>query len=94
LPFKIEENKISWLQAENEVGFVTFVEVQNQPKVVEINHTFVDDCMRGQGLAGKLMQKTAEVLKEKQLTAILTCSYAVKWFNEHPEYADVVAQEK
>lgn len=57
---------------------------------VNITHTFVDDSMRGQGIAGKLMDKLVAHLRRKNLKAVPTCSYAVTWFEKHPEAADVL----
>ena len=54
---------------------------------VEINHTFVDASLRGQGIAGKLMTELISELEERNLKAVPTCSYAVSWFEKHPEYA-------
>ena len=60
--------------------------------VVEITHTFVDDSLRGQGMAAKLMIAVVEMLEAEHKQAKLTCSYAVKWFAKHPEYARFVAK--
>lgn len=57
---------------------------------VNITHTFVDGSLRGQGVAGKLMEAVAEQLRREHKKARLTCSYAVQWFARHPKYADVV----
>ena len=37
--------------------------------VVDINHTFVDPSLRGQGIAGELMRRTVEALQERNLHA-------------------------
>lgn len=58
--------------------------------LVNINHTFVDPSLRGQGVAGKLMEEVVKVLQEDNKKAQLTCSYAVKWFQEHSEYSNLV----
>lgn len=58
---------------------------------VEVDHTFVDDSLRGQGVAGKLMQEVVDDLRKTSRKARLTCSYAVAWFEKHPECADVLA---
>ncbi len=55
-----------------------------------IDHTFVDGSLRGQGVAGKLLAAAAAQLREQGLKAKPTCSYAVKWFEEHPENADLL----
>lgn len=67
---------------------VTFPDVD--ANTVNINHTFVDDSLRGQGIAGQLMKAAAEQLRLEGKKAILTCSYAIKWFETHPEYNDLL----
>jgi predicted GNAT family acetyltransferase len=57
---------------------------------VEICHTWVDGSMRGRGLAGLLLERTAEELRQTGRKAVPTCSYAVDWFNKHPEYRDLL----
>lgn len=68
---------------------VTFPD--REPGTVEINHTFVDESLRGQGIAGMLLEQTARELKETNRKARPTCSYAVSWFERHPEWAELVA---
>ncbi|MDR3305078.1 MAG: N-acetyltransferase [Clostridiales Family XIII bacterium] len=58
--------------------------------VVAINHTFVDDSLRGKGVAGELMELCYATLKDDGRQAVLICPYAVKWYREHPEKNDVV----
>jgi predicted GNAT family acetyltransferase len=60
--------------------------------VVSIDHTFVDDTLRGQGIAGRLMEECYALLKKDGRKAVLVCSYAVKWFDEHPEKRDIVVE--
>ena len=68
---------------------VTFPEVE--AGVVNINHTFVDPSLRGQGVAGKLMKAAYESIKKENKKAIFGCPYAQKWFAEHEEYQDISA---
>ena len=58
--------------------------------LVDINHTFVDDSLRGQGIAGKLMEAAADYLRSQGKKSVISCSYAVKWFEKHPEYQDIL----
>lgn len=67
---------------------VTFPE---QDGVAVINHTFVDDSLRGQGGAGQLLQAVADTLRRQGRKARPTCSYAVHWFETHPEQRDLLA---
>lgn len=66
---------------------VTFPEREG---AVEIDHTFVDPSLRGQGVAGQLLQAAADTLRAQGRKARPTCSYAVRWFETHPEYADLL----
>jgi predicted GNAT family acetyltransferase len=83
-----EQNKI-YLNDDNNhmVAVVSFPKVQEN--VVNIDHTFVDSILRGQGVASRLMEETVTQLRENNLKAKASCSYAAKWFEEHPENADV-----
>lgn len=74
--------------AKNVLAEVTFPEVA--PGVVEINHTFVDPSLRGQGIAGQLLERAADAIEESGRSARPTCSYAAAWFEKHPERAGVV----
>ena len=58
--------------------------------IVEITHTFVDDSLRGQGVAAGLIREAAEQLRREHKRAKLSCSYAVAWFWRHTEYADIL----
>lgn len=66
---------------------VTFPEREG---VAVINHTFVDDSLRGQGVAGQLLQAVADTLRREGSKARPTCSYAVHWFATHLEEQDLL----
>jgi len=89
MDFKKEAN---WIYATDAAGDViaevTFPRYRDG--VVVINHTYVDDSLRGQGIAGQLMENAYDLLKEDGRKAVLTCPYAVKWYREHPEKNDIV----
>lgn len=70
------------------IAYVTFPKIEDG--IVNINRTFVDGSLRGMGIAGKLMDKTYEVLKERGLKARITCSYAVKYFGDHQDKKDIL----
>ncbi|MGL5514250.1 MAG: GNAT family N-acetyltransferase [Sporomusa sp.] len=52
---------------------------------VDINHTFVDDCLRGQGIAGLLVAKAIKEIQAKGLSFVASCPYASRWLSGHPE---------
>ncbi len=77
-----EENRIYAQDAEkNTIAEVTFYEIQNG--VYNIDHTFVDDSLRGQGIGSKLVQEAVNTIKEKNCTIQATCPFASKWLAEH-----------
>ncbi|QHI72622.1 GNAT family N-acetyltransferase [Aminipila terrae] len=51
--------------------------------VANITHTYVDDSLRGQGIAGKMMEMAIEQIKSEGKTPKFTCSYAVKWAEQN-----------
>ena len=78
--FTVEENRIYLNNAEGKmVAEVTFPETE--PGVFTIDHTFVDDSLRGQGIAGKLVESAVEEI-EKKGKVQASCSYAVKWLEQ------------
>lgn len=56
----------------------------------EIDHTFVDPSLEGRGVAGQLLQAVADALRAEGRKARPTCSYAVRWFEKHPEQRDLL----
>lgn len=54
--------------------------------VSTIDHTFVDDSLRGQGVAGELVRLAADEILAEGNRIAATCPYAVAWFKRHPEY--------
>ena len=89
MEFKHESNRI-FLENEDgkTIAEVTFPEVSDDK--VNIDHTFVDGSLRGQGVADKLLTELAAELKSKNKKALPTCSYAVTWFEKHPEYHELI----
>ena len=82
MEFIKEENRI---YAKNEKGILV-AELTFQVKdnnVYNIDYTFVDESLRGQGIAGKLVEEAVKTIKEKGGKVEATCSYANKWLKEH-----------
>ena len=55
------------------------------------NHTWVDDSLRGQGVARQLLDVLVAFAREKNLKIIGTCSYVDVMFRRDKSLADVVA---
>ncbi len=58
--------------------------------VVVVDHTYVDPSLRGQGIAGQLMQEVYDYAKKMGYKVVATCPYAVVWFKRHQECNDIL----
>ncbi|QVI36061.1 GNAT family N-acetyltransferase [Lacticaseibacillus chiayiensis] len=63
-------------------------------KAWAVDHTFVDEGLRGQGIAGQLIEAVVAAARQEGKTIEPLCSYAVHAFHNHPEYADVLRPVK
>ena len=63
------------------IAEITFPETE--PGVFTIDHTFVDDSLRGQGMAGTLVQLAVDEIQRREGVIAATCSYAKKWLEEN-----------
>lgn len=87
--FKHNENQIALYSETGELlAEITFPYINEN--TVDVNHTFVDSSLRGQGIAGKLMQELVSELQKRGLKAVPTCSYAQGWFEKHGEYENLI----
>ena len=63
------------------VAEITFYESENGIFIIE--HTFVDESLRGQGIAGKLVEMAVEEIEKRGGKVEATCSYAKKWLENN-----------
>lgn len=54
--------------------------------VLVVDHTYVDETLRGQGIASILSQKLVEYAINNHYKIHPTCWYIKKWMNDHPQY--------
>ena len=59
-----------------------------------VDHTFVDESLRGQGIAGQLIETVVAAARKENKTIEPLGSYAVHACHNHPEYADVLRPTK
>ena len=65
--------------------------VRKENGEIDIDHTYVNPILRGQGVAGQMMEVVADYLRVKGLKATATCSYANDWLKKHAEsYSDII----
>ena len=59
--------------------------------VMVMDHTFVSPTLRGEGVAKKLLDQSAEHAREKNYKMEAVCSYVVAAFDKSSEYDDIKA---
>lgn len=80
--FTVEKTRVYYNDEKGKtLAEVTFPETEKG--VYTIDHTFVDESLRGQGVAGKLVEKAVETIKNNGGEVKATCSYAVKWLEKN-----------
>jgi len=80
--FVVDETGIRKYDDEGKlIAEITFPETE--PGVFTIDHTFVDDSLRGQGMAGTLVQLAVDEIQRREGVIAATCSYAKKWLEEN-----------
>ncbi|HML67861.1 MAG TPA: GNAT family N-acetyltransferase [Clostridia bacterium] len=91
MEFQITDGRVYYQDEKNEVlAQATYSYVSGG--VVDIDHTYVSPVLRGQGIAGKLMEALASDLRAKGLKAAASCSYAEAWLEKNREnYGDIIA---
>lgn len=70
-------------------GEITFTPQGND--IIVADHTYVDPSLRGQGIAGKLLDALAEHARSENLKIKAQCSYVVSAFARNNRYQDVNA---
>ena len=89
--FTIENNRI-YFEDENGKLLAELKYKDINDNTVDINRTFVDPSMGGQGIAGKLMQTMVDQLIKENNTAVPSCSYAAKWFEKNKQHENLLAR--
>lgn len=61
---------------------------------MDIDHTYVNPVLRGQGVAAKMMAVVAEYFRKEGLKATATCSYANIWLKRHQkQFHDILSED-
>jgi hypothetical protein len=70
-------------------AFIQYAEAGED--VVELMHTEVPEEFEGQGIGGKLVKGTFEILQEENLKMMPTCRFVAVYLQRHPEYQSLAA---
>jgi len=69
---------------------LTFVE-SGEGRIV-VDHTYVSEELRGQGIAGKLVDSVVKYAREKNKRIVPLCPYAKDKMEKTAEYHDVLSK--
>ncbi len=70
-------------------------EITFQPKdeqTIIVDHTYVSEQLRGQGIAGKLVKVITDFAREEGKKIVPECPYVEKKMNHNKEYHDLIAK--
>ncbi len=89
MQFSYENNRFFAL-GESDTLLAEIVFPFTAPGTVDITRTFVDESLRGQGIADLLMRAAVEKIRAEGYKTAASCPYAARWFEKHPEFADLM----
>ncbi|KOP81089.1 acetyltransferase [Lysinibacillus sp. FJAT-14745] len=85
---QLAENKLAFVY-EQEEGKLAEITWQQKGQVMVMDHTYVSDKLRGQGVAKKLLDRAADYAREQGYKMEAVCSYVVAAFEKSNAYDDV-----
>ncbi len=95
MEFKREGNAIVYRdEADKLLAEITFPPSSSNDQVVVADHTFTDPALRGQGIAGKLLDELVSEMDKEGKKIKATCPYVVRKFKEEPEKYDFINADK
>jgi len=63
-------------------------------QVISLMHTEVADKFQGMGLASKLARGVLDAARDRGLAVLPYCPYIKSWIAKHPDYVDLVPQDR
>ncbi|HEY2836106.1 MAG TPA: GNAT family N-acetyltransferase [Rhizomicrobium sp.] len=73
-----------------ESGKLVFANYREHDGCFLLTHVEADPALRGTGAAARLMEAIVAHARAHDLKLVPRCSYAVAWFQRHPNAEDVV----
>jgi len=71
-----------------------FVEYHLSDGEIALLHAETDRRFRDHGIAGRLVQFTLDSARERHLAVLPYCPFVRRWIADHPEYADLVPEDR
>lgn len=79
-----------WFVIEGDQLKAEMTYITSGPERIIIDHTEVDESLRGEGVGYKMVEKSVEWARQNQLTILPLCPFAKSVFAKKTEYADVL----
>ncbi len=76
-----ENNRIYAADASGKI--IAEIDFPSAGSVYTITHTFVDESLRGQGIASLLVRKAVSDIEKRGGTVQASCSYARRWLEKN-----------
>ena len=76
MDFEVLDNKIVYKENNKVLAEITYIE--KEKGIFDINHTFVDESLRGKGIGKKLVELAIKEIEKKNGKVVATCSFASK----------------
>jgi predicted GNAT family acetyltransferase len=70
-------------------AYITYRELD--PKLLELNHTYVPPERRGGGIASQLTARALEYARERGFRVVPSCPFVAAYIERHPEYRELRA---
>ena len=84
-----ESNQEFTLTRDGHAGELAYARPSEQ--VIDFTHTFVDEALRGQGVADELARAALAYAREQHLKVKTTCTFMAGFVQKnHAEYADML----
>ena len=85
-----EKNRFeTWVE-----GYLSKVDYIRDGKNFVITHVGVHPELRGQGVAGWIVEESLRYARENSLRVIPMCSYAAAYIRRNPRHAELTRQER
>ena len=83
------KNKFYIEKEDQMVAEITFVSTGEERLIID--HTFVSEQLRGEGIAEKLVERVVTLAREENKKIIPLCPFAKSQFDKKNQYHDVLA---
>ncbi len=78
----------------DDVGAAEMTFSRVNPRLIIIDHTEVDDSLRGRGVGQALVLRAVEDARANDFRILPLCPFAAAQFRRHPDWADVLDRRR